>query len=111
MRLNPIKKKMVGDSICRNPGFPEFIACIAMEFSLSGSLPFNTRMFFSWRAKLKNIRVLKGRLPDSENSMAIHAMNSGKPGFRQMLSPTIFFLIGFNLILFTKRLILEDYLI
>jgi len=31
--------------------------------------------------------------------------------FRQMLPPTLFFFIGFNLILFTKRLILEDYLI
>jgi hypothetical protein len=31
--------------------------------------------------------------------------------FRQMLPPTIFFFLGFNLILFTKRLILEDYLI
>jgi hypothetical protein len=30
---------------------------------------------------------------------------------REMLPPTIFFFIGFNLILFTKRLILEDYLI
>jgi len=55
--------------------------------------------------------------------MATHAIDSGKPGrlsrvghfllheFRQMLPPTIFFFIGFNLILFTKRLILEDYLI
>ena len=55
--------------------------------------------------------------------MATHATDSGKPGwlsrvghfllheFRQMLPPTIFFFIGFNLILFTKRLILEDYLI
>jgi hypothetical protein len=31
--------------------------------------------------------------------------------FRQVLPPTIFFFIGFNLIPFTKRLILEDYLI
>jgi len=31
--------------------------------------------------------------------------------FREVLPPTIFFLIGFNLILFTKRLILQDYLI
>ena len=31
--------------------------------------------------------------------------------FREVLPPTIFFFIGFNLILFTKRLILEDYLI
>jgi hypothetical protein len=55
--------------------------------------------------------------------MSTHAIDSGKPGrlsrlghfllheFRQMLPPTIFFFIGFNLILFTKRLILEDYLI
>ena len=55
--------------------------------------------------------------------MATHAIDSGKPGrltrvghfllheFRQMLPPTIFFFLGFNLILFTKRLILEDYLI
>jgi len=31
--------------------------------------------------------------------------------FRQVLPPTIFFFIGFNVILFTKRLILADYLI
>jgi len=31
--------------------------------------------------------------------------------FREMLPPTIFFFIGFNLILFTKRLLLADYLI
>ena len=31
--------------------------------------------------------------------------------FREMLPPTLFFFVGFNLILFTKRLILEDYLI
>jgi hypothetical protein len=31
--------------------------------------------------------------------------------FREMLPPTIFFFIGFNLILFTKRLFLADYLI
>lgn len=31
--------------------------------------------------------------------------------FRQVVPPTIFFFIGFNLILFTKRLILADYLI
>jgi hypothetical protein len=31
--------------------------------------------------------------------------------FREMLPPTIFFFIGFNLILFTKRLILAEYLI
>jgi hypothetical protein len=31
--------------------------------------------------------------------------------FRQVLPPTIFFFAGFNLILFTKRLILADYLI
>ena len=55
--------------------------------------------------------------------MAAHAIDTKKPGwlprvvhflgheFRQMLPPTIFFFIGFNLILFTKRLILEDYLI
>jgi hypothetical protein len=55
--------------------------------------------------------------------MATHAIDSEKHGwlsrvshfllheFRQMLPPTIFFFIGFNLILFTKRLILEDYLI
>jgi len=30
---------------------------------------------------------------------------------REMLPPTLFFFAGFNLILFTKRLILEDYLI
>jgi len=31
--------------------------------------------------------------------------------FREMLPPTIFFFVGFNLILFTKRLFLADYLI
>jgi len=31
--------------------------------------------------------------------------------FYEVLPPTIFFFVGFNLILFTKRLILEDYLI
>lgn len=31
--------------------------------------------------------------------------------FRQVLPPTIFFFLGFNLILFTKRLILADHLI
>jgi len=31
--------------------------------------------------------------------------------FREVLPPTIFFFVGFNLILFTKRLILADYLI
>ena len=31
--------------------------------------------------------------------------------FREMLPPTLFFFVGFNLILFTKRLILEDYLV
>src|SRR5215472_11926750 len=55
--------------------------------------------------------------------MATHAIDTEKLGwlaraghfllheFRQMLPPTLFFFIGFNLILFTKRLILEDYLI
>jgi hypothetical protein len=28
--------------------------------------------------------------------------------FREILPPTLFFFVGFNLILFTKRLILED---
>jgi hypothetical protein len=31
--------------------------------------------------------------------------------FREMLPPTIFFFVGFNIILFTKRLLLADYLI
>ena len=31
--------------------------------------------------------------------------------FRELLPPTIFFFVGFNLILFTKRLFLADYLI
>src|SRR5207237_4266467 len=31
--------------------------------------------------------------------------------FREILPPTLFFFVGFNLILLTKRLILEDYLI
>jgi len=55
--------------------------------------------------------------------MAIHAIGTGKSGrwakaghillheFRLVLPPTIFFFLGFNLILFTKRLILADYLI
>jgi len=55
--------------------------------------------------------------------MATHAIDSEKPGrlakagrvllheFRLVLPPTIFFFIGFNLILFTKRLILADYLV
>ena len=52
--------------------------------------------------------------------MATHTIDAGKPGwlirvlrfvvheFREMLPPTIFFFIGFNLILFTKRLILAQ---
>jgi hypothetical protein len=55
--------------------------------------------------------------------MAIHAINAGKPRrwakwghvllheFRLVMPPTIFFFVGFNLILFTKRLILAEYLI
>ena len=55
--------------------------------------------------------------------MAVSSIDVREPGrmtrlghtllheFRQVLPPTIFFFIGFNLILFTKRLILEDYLI
>jgi hypothetical protein len=55
--------------------------------------------------------------------MAPHTIDAAKPGwmtrvwrfvvheFREMLPPTIFFFIGFNLILFTKRLILAEYLI
>lgn len=55
--------------------------------------------------------------------MASHAMAAGRPGrmarighvllheLRQVLPPTIFFFLGFNLILFTKRLILADHLI
>ena len=31
--------------------------------------------------------------------------------FRDILPPTLFFFVGFNLILFTKRLILEEYLV
>src|SRR4030095_15636379 len=31
--------------------------------------------------------------------------------FRKLLPPTIFFFLGFNLILFSKRLLLADYLI
>ena len=53
----------------------------------------------------------------------IHSIDTGKPGrlaraghvfaheFRHVLPPTIFFFIGFNLILFTKRLFLAEYLI
>jgi len=55
--------------------------------------------------------------------MASHAMEAGRPGrvarighvllheLRAVLPPTIFFFLGFNLILFTKRLILADHLI
>src|SRR3981081_1598973 len=50
----------------------------------------------------------------------VHTAGSGHRGrflsfvgreFREILPPTLFFFVGFNLILFTKRLILEDYLI
>src|SRR5947207_2844851 len=50
----------------------------------------------------------------------VHTAGSGYRGrfllflrreFREILPPTLFFFVGFNLILFTKRLILEDYLI
>ena len=53
----------------------------------------------------------------------IQSLDTGKPGrlarvghvlaheFRNVLPPTIFFFVGFNLILFTKRLFLADYLI
>jgi len=55
--------------------------------------------------------------------MAAHAVNEVTLGrwakvrsvllheFREFLPPTLFFFVGFNLILFTKRLILADYLI
>jgi hypothetical protein len=55
--------------------------------------------------------------------MARHAIKAANRGrwarmrsfllceFREMLPPTIFFFVGFNLILFTKRLLLADYLI
>jgi len=55
--------------------------------------------------------------------MASHAIEAGRRGrmarvghfllheLREVLPPTIFFFLGFNLILFTKRLILADYLI
>ncbi len=55
--------------------------------------------------------------------MATHAIEAGKPGWltrarrgflhelRRVVPPTIFFFLGFNLILFTKRLILAQYLI
>jgi len=55
--------------------------------------------------------------------MATHAVGAAQPGwlaragsfflreFREMLPPTLFFFVGFNLILFTKRLFLADYLI
>jgi hypothetical protein len=55
--------------------------------------------------------------------MSTHTIDAGKLGwwvrvghalqheFRSVLPPTIFFFVGFNLILFTKRLILADYLI
>jgi hypothetical protein len=31
--------------------------------------------------------------------------------FKEVIPPTVFFFFGFNLILFTKRLMLSDYLI
>jgi hypothetical protein len=55
--------------------------------------------------------------------MATHALQSEEKGrwarrrsfllheFREMLPPTIFFFVGFNLILLSKRLFLADYLI
>ena len=55
--------------------------------------------------------------------MASHAIDEARPGWavragrvllhelRSVVPPTVFFFIGFNLILFTKRLILEEYLI
>lgn len=55
--------------------------------------------------------------------MTTHAVEARSPGtltkigrlllheVREVLPPTIFFFVGFNLILFTKRLILADYLI
>jgi hypothetical protein len=55
--------------------------------------------------------------------MVSHTIESHEPGrlarighgmvheFYHLLPPTIFFFVGFNLILFTKRLILADYLI
>src|SRR6202008_4259407 len=55
--------------------------------------------------------------------MPTHVIYAGKRGrlarvgrvllheFRQVLPPTIFFFVGFNLILFTKRLLLADHLI
>jgi hypothetical protein len=58
-----------------------------------------------------------------EACMAISSIDAREPGwptrlghtllheFRQVLPPTIFFFIGFNIVLFTKRLILQDYLI
>src|SRR5437660_12417578 len=50
----------------------------------------------------------------------VHTAGSGYRGrfllflrreFREILPPTLFFFVGFNLILFTKRLILSDYLV
>jgi len=55
--------------------------------------------------------------------MAIHAVDAAGAGrwaslssflvheFREIIPPTLFFFVGFNLILFTKRLILAQYLI
>ena len=55
--------------------------------------------------------------------MATHAIDAASRGrlakvgsvllheFREMLPPTVFFFVGFNLILFTKRLFLADHLI
>jgi hypothetical protein len=58
-----------------------------------------------------------------EGSMATHALDTADAGrwarlgsflaheFREIIPPTLSFFVGFNLILFTKRLILADYLI
>jgi len=48
---------------------------------------------------------------------AIHTSKWSKIGFsllheiREVIPPTLFFFMGFNLVLFTKRLFLEQYLI
>src|SRR5215467_11580419 len=65
----------------------------------------------------------RGRSRVGEDSMVTHAIEAEKPRrlarighflaheFRQVIPPTLFFFVGFNLILFTKRLILAQYLI
>jgi hypothetical protein len=74
-------------------------------------------------AGLADDREGVGRDDRQEGCMASHTIEAAGTGrwararsvllheFREMLPPTIFFFVGFNLILFSKRLLLADYLI